>query len=815
MKKVLSILLCLCMLLSMVSILSSCSLFEKSNEPKVSKKTVKVDLTDYQVVFASDLTANVKTHASTLSKALTELTETPVREKGDGESVAVETADLEILVGNTMRTETVKAMKGLGDFGWTIRVFENKICIVGTTPFLTMVALNYFTQNYVNDECIEDTTITLNKTVSQKKLDTVALVEEVEDPSGNYLSGLFQIVYDDVVDDEAQTTSYATDPNPTQGGNKSERSSGVDYRYDFCLDLSKSLSRGTTAGPNTFIKKDDVAEESEFEILLGNMDRDIVKEELNKIEANQYGLKIRDGKIFVLGWNDVAIAATKTLFDEMVNSCAFEDKKGNVSYVVPENISVLYTLENNWDVSFPKPEGNDLYLHGTQDVGNDSVEFVYTGKGANEAAYLEYCTKLEEAGYSIHGYETKGYNNTFRYYVHKGTGSALYVYYSPYSFAAEQQVRNDYVPGIRIIASNTESVTLPDVDILDANMSYTKVCESTITSLKFDYDVGSWGLSYVLRLEDGSFVIFDGGAGHGWDDYKYLRETVMNLYHEVFDGDPTTGEPTAAEPLHVRAWMITHEHQDHFNVFTQFMEGFGPQNWFRFDFLLFNATSKAECYNCDNPEYKVRDTIEQMQEKVQNGFDYIKVHTGQTFYFANLKIEILYTHEDTYPLGLEYFNNSSTVFKTTFMNNGVDADSGIWLGDLERIGSRRLRAMWGSEGLKADMVQVAHHGYNGVEAELYDQISPTIVWFPSSTSRYTNESKAGYSFDSAQWMRAVNHHLCWEIPTVKLIIMADTWDTTMDFVKGKAQMDSLRDINHPEKEVKHDDRAVIYTAQRT
>ena len=807
MKKVLSILLCLCMLLSMVSVLSSCSLFEKSNEPKASTRKLKVDLTDYQLVYSNDLSAAVKTQAATLATQLSDLTETPVRAKGDTEEIAVETADLEILVGNTMRTETVKAMKSLGDFGWAIRVFDNKICIVGTNSFLTLAAMNYFTRNYVNADNIEGTTIKVNKKVTQAKLDAIELVEEIDDPSGAYMSGRFDIVYDDLVDDVKQSTNYANDPNPTQGGQ------ATDYRYDLSVDLGKAAGSLAKASANTFIKKDDTAEETEFEILVGNMDRDIVKEELNKIEANQYGLCVRDGKIILLGWNDVALQSAKNFFTEMASSSEFVDKKGNVSYVVPDGVYLLDTLDNKWDVSFPKPDGDDIYLHGTSDVGDDSLEYVYTGKGATEAAYYEYCAKLEDAGYTIHGSETKAYTNIFRYYVHKGTGSALYVYYSPYSFAAEQQVKNDYIPGFRVIASNTANVYLPDTDILDPNMSYTKICDSVITSLKFDYGIGSWGLSYVLRLEDGSFVIFDGGAGQGWDNYQYLRETVLKLYLEVFPENELTG-PTKSERLHVRAWMLTHEHMDHFTVFKQFMENFGPNDWFQFDYFLFNATSKSECYNCDNPEFKIRDAMKQLQEKVLNGFEYIKVHTGQAFYFANLKIEIMYTHEDTYPLGLEYFNNSTSVYKTTFMNNGVEEDSCIWLGDVERIGSRRMRAMWGSEGMKADMVQVAHHGYNGVEAELYDVISPTIVWFPSSSSRYTTHSRPVYDINGKDWMYAVNNHVCYKVSSVKLIVMADTWDVAMTFVKGKAQMDSLRDVNDPEKKVEHDDRAVIFTEQR-
>ncbi len=810
MKKVLSVLLCVCMLLSMVSIFSSCS--KENAEPKVSKKVIKVDLTDYQMVYAADLSTVVKTQASTLAKQLSKLTDTPIREQEDSELSVVETADLEILVGNTMRVETTKAMKGLGDFGWAIRVFDNKICIVGTNSFLTLMALNYFYRTYLNEESVSGTAISLNQKVVKKNIDTMEVVEEIEDESGNYLSGVFQIVHDDLVDDVKNTLDYASDPNPVNGGQ------ATDYRYDLSVKFAKAFDKATGAAYTTFKIKDDIAAETEFEVLVGTMDREIVKEEMNKIEANQYGLVIRDGKVIVLGWNDVAIQATESLFNELAASCAVDNGKGKMSYVIPENAYIVYTLDNKWNVSFPKPEGNNIYLHGTADVGDDSLEYIYSGTGADRDAYLAYCQKLEDAGYSLHGSPIEEYNNLFRYYVHKGTGSALYVYYSPYSFAAEQQVANDYVPGIRIIAANTANVSLPDVDILDPNMSYTKICESTITAVKFDYAKESWGLSYVLRLEDGSFVIFDGGAGKGYDDYEYLKETILKLYLEVFPENEITG-PTTAEPLHVRAWMMTHEHMDHFTVFKQFMEHFGPQSWFRFDYFLFNATSKSECYNCNNPEYEVRNYITEMQDKVKNGFDYLKVHTGQKFYFANLKIEILYTHEDTYPLGLEYFNNSSSIFKTTFMNNGVEADTCIWLGDVERIGSRRMRAMWGSEGLKADMVQVAHHGYNGVEAQFYDLVDPTVVWYPSSTGTYNHTKKTTHDINGKSWMYAVDHHLCFEIPAVKLIIMSDTWDTTMRFKNGKAVVDSdgnydLYDVNNPEAVVEHDDKAVIYTSKR-
>ena len=267
---------------------------------------------------------------------------------------------------------------------------------------------------------------------------------------------------------------------------------------------------------------------------------------------------------------------------------------------------------------------------------------------------------------------------------------------------------------------------------------------------------------------------------------------------------------------------MTHEHGDHYNVFQRFLKKYGNQSDFRMDYFLFNAVSESECYNSNNPSNGIRKNLAQMNDNVKNGFKYIKVHTGQTFYFANMKLEILYTHEDTYPKGLEYFNNSSTVFKTTFMNGSAEGDTGIWTGDLERIGSRRLRAMWGREGMKADMVQVAHHGWNGVEAELYDLISPEIVWFPSNAARY-RDTIPGRELDGKWWFKGVDYHICYKVDSVKIIIMSDRHNATMTFREGKvdrtwlaqgsANADHLRDLidNAP---LTHDNETIIFPSQR-
>ena len=123
MKRIISILLCLVMVLSSVTLLASCSK-SGEGEPKVSKKQIAVDLTDYVVVCGSELNSEYKQAVVNFAARLKALTSVSLRTQTDSESEAVETEDLEILVGQTNRVETQKALKATGDLGWAVQVFD-------------------------------------------------------------------------------------------------------------------------------------------------------------------------------------------------------------------------------------------------------------------------------------------------------------------------------------------------------------------------------------------------------------------------------------------------------------------------------------------------------------------------------------------------------------------------------------------------------------------------------------------------------------------------------------------------------------------
>ena len=89
-------------------------------------------------------------------------------------------------------------------------------------------------------------------------------------------------------------------------------------------------------------------------------------------------------------------------------------------------------------------------------------------------------------------------------------------------------------------------------------------------------------------------------------------------------------------------------------------------------------------------------------------------------------------------------NDSSMVFKMT----ATDVDkSMIFLGDAFYCASKEL--LEEPQKLKADAVQMAHHGQNGVSKEVYESIAPEICFFNCPEWLYNNDNGEGYN--SGKW----------------------------------------------------------------
>ena len=74
----------------------------------------------------------------------------------------------------------------------------------------------------------------------------------------------------------------------------------------------------------------------------------------------------------------------------------------------------------------------------------------------------------------------------------------------------------------------------------------------------------------------------------------------------------------------------------------------------------------------------------------------------------------------------------------------VDGKSILFLGDLEPDGGRELIETVDHALLKADYVQMAHHGQGGVEKEVYEIVKPTYGLWPTPSWLWDNMGPGGY-----------------------------------------------------------------------
>ena len=160
MKRTLSLLLCLCMVLGCVAILSACNK-EYTGEPEVSKKQVEIDFKDYNLVYDATLSISGTSEARELANRFRRVTGETVRPMKDGTGEN----EKEILVGRLDREETQKALSDIKGHGFVIRVIDSKIVIAGTTNLLTRMAMKYFAEQYLPMGGSRSSTLKINKTV--------------------------------------------------------------------------------------------------------------------------------------------------------------------------------------------------------------------------------------------------------------------------------------------------------------------------------------------------------------------------------------------------------------------------------------------------------------------------------------------------------------------------------------------------------------------------------------------------------------------------------------------------------------------------
>ncbi len=222
-----------------------------------------------------------------------------------------------------------------------------------------------------------------------------------------------------------------------------------------------------------------------------------------------------------------------------------------------------------------------------------------------------------------------------------------------------------------------------------------------------------WGMCYIVRLANGEFIIVDGG--------KYSDEDVQRLYDFLKDNS-IAKKPTVA------LWIFTHPHKDHIGVATCFIEKYKEE-----------ISIRAFAYqfpNCDKISVSM-ESVSDMKTKIEtletniatcypNATIYT-LHTGQSYFYDGIEIEVLWSIDDTYPSFYTSFNDTSTALRLKFANG----KTATLLADCMHDANRRIAHRYG-DYLKSDIMQVVHHGLIGGDKDLYKLVDPAICFWPTS-----------------------------------------------------------------------------------
>ncbi len=456
---------------------------------------------------------------------------------------------------------------------------------------------------------------------------------------------------------------------------------------NLAASLQKSLKR--FADVQIDIVKDSDAEERDEEILIGKTNREASRTALAETPYGEYAFRTEGKKLILSGWDDAALKIAVARLKEVV---------------VAESTDEGLTLTEYAQHGTAFARLGVLPVYGSID---QAVHFIELGDGSrmlyvkrsNVKTFESYLDALREAGFEECSRREIG-KNIFA--VFTGKDKILHASLS----AANRDVR----------------VTVDDAydRSLFTEQPYEKVCEPAVHLLALEFPplqstdadyLQQNSLGLIFRLEDGRFVIVDGG------DYGDKRvETFWNALCDLaVDPDNIT----------IAAWIFTHPHADHVGTFCSFSAS-SHKNSVKIENFLYHFPTDAQCKvtNLTGTMKNIRNALKKFGKAAQ-----IPLQTGMVLKIGGAEIEVLYTFADAEPTTLDNGNDSSLVLRFTLAGQTV-----LVPGDTTDTMCKFLVQRYGNY-LKSDIVQIVHHGYNGTN-DFYKAVDADVLLWPGGVRQF-------------------------------------------------------------------------------
>lgn len=287
------------------------------------------------------------------------------------------------------------------------------------------------------------------------------------------------------------------------------------------------------------------------------------------------------------------------------------------------------------------------------------------------------------------------------------------------------------------------------------------------------------GMSCVVRLCDGSFIVYDGGMPYS--------EQAKRLYTVL----KSQTEP--GKPIVIAAWVLTHPHVDHTGVFDLFAQDYTHK--VKVENIVLNFSPLTLEADGGYPGYILE------QAKKFAGARIMKVHVGTELHFRNVRMEVLFEQSLNAPKEISNINAATLVTRLHWDGKSflMFADHADFEGNerypASAFNNGAIRRMYG-DYLKSDVVQVAHHGLGGGgTAALYELVGAKYALWPIGEEKYKqhrlweggvnayfrrDDVKTFLSFDKLQILFVEDGKLLWQ-----------AYDSYADYVKTEGSVPNL------------------------
>lgn len=448
----------------------------------------------------------------------------------------------------------------------------------------------------------------------------------------------------------------------------------------------------------------EAAPEGKAQIVIGDPFELGVEEMAGKVPYFGYLLTAQKGNVYILAYHDDVLVEAATAFLQDM-----ETWLSNGKIKIAGDYQVVKTVSDTF------PAGDVPYLEGSEnasvhDYGNGHQ--VVSLEDVSKEEFASYCDKLTAGGYQLYA-ENEINGNLFKTYQNADK-TMIHTYWL------------ERYEEVRTVIANTE--LLPFTSNAKTEAVYTPLLHQM---------EGIDEQGHIIRLEDGRFIIVDGG--------EPTEENAQEIYDFLKANAPNPDE------IVIATWYITHAHSDHCGAMAMFAEKYGSDSTIKLETVLFNHCETPEQMLYCEPSYRLN--LEVALAQYYPAVPVYKPLTGQVFTFGKATIEILYTMSDFMPNTIAYeqdgkggdYNVMTSVCIIDIDSTADRKDRWFVMGDTTTVACNEMCYRYGTY-MKCDFVQMSHHGLSPLPTgancrrhcatiEIYELIDPAVALWPASTDK--------------------------------------------------------------------------------